>query len=431
MTKPSRVASALLQNPIAIVASALLLRLVWAWLVPVVPVSDSVMYEAFARSIAQGHGYAYPDGQLTSYWAVGASAAYAVLYATFDQPRLWVAVAQALLGAFIVGLTWRLARTRLDARGAALSAWIVALWPTLIAFTTILASELLFIALMLLALNVWISRHWPLVLRAVLWGAFIAGATYVRPTAWPLLLVFPTLQCLLDGRRREALAMAVVSVTTAAALFAPWVHRNFSLYGQFVLVATNGGPNLWMGNNPLSNGGYMPLPERTFATEAARDRELGRDAMAYIREHPGDYVRLSLRRAVMTYDRESIGVVWNETGLRDRFGARVIQPLKLLASAYWWVVLAGGVAGAACALWRARPLPWPELAALMYFAVVPILTVGQDRYHLPIDPLLALFAAWGATLLVWRVPDRRATPRWLAVRSWQRPGSGRSTERGG
>jgi hypothetical protein len=98
---------------------------------------------------------------------------------------------------------------------------------------------------------------------------------------------------------------------------------------------------------------------------------------------------------VATYDRESIGVVWNQTGLERRFGSRVLMPLKALSSLFWWSMLLLGVVGVVRTLrqGRARAL-WPLLAALAFFAVVPILTVAQDRYHVPIDPLLAIFAAF-------------------------------------
>ena len=31
--------------------------------------------------------------------------------------------------------------------------------------------------------------------------------------------------------------------------------------GEFVLIATNGGPNLWMGNHPGADGTYTALPD--------------------------------------------------------------------------------------------------------------------------------------------------------------------------
>ena len=382
-------------KPVLIMSAALLARLAWAALVPVAPVSDGVVYDAFARSLVAGRGYAFPDGTLTEYWPVGTSAAYALLYALFGI-RAWVIpVFQALLGAAIVGLTWRLARHAFGRGTATLAAWLTAAWPVLIEFTTILASELLFLFLLLTALNIWISRRPGFAPRMILWGASIAAAAYVRPTALPLLLLFPVLQWLVDRDRRALIGACVLAGVTAALLFAPWSYRSLVQFDRFVLVAANGGVNLWMGNNPASDGGYTELPATQFPTEADRDQYYGRTALRFIYTHPVAYLRLAVRRTRITYDRESIGVVWNERGLRAVCGPATAQNLKWLSSAYWWLLLALGSIGVVLAL-RQRPLAqfWPLLVALGYFAVFPVLTVAMDRYHLPVDPLLAIFAAY-------------------------------------
>lgn len=375
---------------------ALLLRLVWAALVPIEPVSDSVLYDGFAKSIAFGKGYAFPGGDLTVYWPVGAPAVYAAIYKVFGTGGWAAAVFQALLGAVIVALTWRLAHRYAGERAAGLAGWLVALWPLLIEFTTILASELIFVALVLAALNVWASARLRPLVRAFWWGALIAAATYVRPTAWPMLVIFPVCGWLVDRQWRSAGLSLGVSILTAALLFAPWVYRNYQLFDRFVLVAANGGPNLWMGNNPDANGGYMPLPDRSFVNEVERDRFYGAEAVAFIKSHPIQYLKLALRRAVMTYDRETIGVVWNETGISRQFGSGAMQPLKLLSTVYWLPMLLLGAWGV-WRSWRGRHIRqvWPVLAALVFFAAVPVLTVAQDRYHVPIDPLLAIFVGWG------------------------------------
>ncbi|MBC8057609.1 MAG: glycosyltransferase family 39 protein, partial [Rhizobiales bacterium] len=138
-----------------IVGVALLLRLVWAVLVPVEPLSDSYLYDGFAKNIAFGKGYAFPGGDLTVYWPVGASAVFAAIYKVFGTGDLPSALFLALLGAATVWMTWRLARRYSGPVAAGVAAWFVALWPVLIEFTTILASELMFVALVLAALNVW------------------------------------------------------------------------------------------------------------------------------------------------------------------------------------------------------------------------------------------------------------------------------------
>jgi 4-amino-4-deoxy-L-arabinose transferase-like glycosyltransferase len=382
-------------RPLVIMSVALLARLAWALLVPVDPVSDGVVYDAFARSIVSGHGYAFPDGTLTEYWPVGTSAVYGLLYTLFGI-RLWVvALFQALIGALVVGLTWRLANDAFGRTVAATAAWLTAVWPVLIEFTTVLASELLFITLLLTALNVWISRGLRFPVRLALWGACIAAAAYVRPTALPLLLLFPLLQWLFDRDGRVLLTGGLVAGLIAALLLAPWSYRSLVRFDRFALVAANGGVNLWMGNNPDSSGGYMQLPARLFPNEVDRDHYYGNEALRFIRSHPLAYLRLCVRRTVTTFDRETIGVVWNEHSLSAGAGTAAVRGLKQLSSAYWWLLLALGALGVAGAL-RDRPLKrfWPQLATLAYFTAFPILTVAMDRYHLPVDPILAIFAAY-------------------------------------
>jgi hypothetical protein len=387
---------------------ALAVRLLWAACVPVDPVSDGVLYDAFARSMVEGHGYAFADGTLTEYWPVGTSAVYALLYYAFGI-HLWVvSVFQAILGALIVGLTWRIARQALGPAVAALAAWLTAIWPLLIEFTTIPASELLFIALVLASLNIWISRRLPFVVRLMSWGACIAAATYVRPTTWPLLVIFPAVQWIFDRNWRAFFAGSSLAILTACLLFAPWSYRSVVLFDRFALVSANGGVNLWMGNNPESTGGYMDLPDKRFVNEVDRDHYYGREAVNFILTQPLKYTKLCIKRAMTTYSRETIGVVWNEKGLTTKFGSTPLVALKRISTAYWWSMLLLGATGIVLILRRrlARQ-QWPLLASFGYLSVFPVLTVAMDRYHVPIDPMLAIFAAYGL-LSIRELVSRRA-----------------------
>jgi dolichyl-phosphate-mannose-protein mannosyltransferase len=378
-----------------IIGVALLLRLAWAACVPADPVSDGILYDAFARSIVAGHGYAFADGTMTEYWPVGTSAAYALLYLIFGVRSWVVPVFQAFLGSYIVYLTWRLAHRTLNARVAAVAAWLTALWPLLIEFTTTYASELLFIALVLTSLNIWLSRRIRFNVRMILWGASIAAATYVRPTALPILVILPAIQWTIDENWRTLGKGLSIAGLTAALLFAPWSLRSLELFDRVVLVSANGGVNLWMGNNPASTGGYMALPARQFPNEVDRDKYYGGEAVKFILAHPLEYGRLSIRRAVTTYSRETIGVVWNQKALGSEYSDTTLNIIKEISSAYWWIVFIAGLAGIALALRRRLFVQcWPLLAALAYLAAFPVLTVAIDRYHVPIDPLLAIFAAY-------------------------------------
>jgi hypothetical protein len=215
-----------------------------------------------------------------------------------------------------------------------------------------------------------------------------------------MLILFPTIQWVADRNWRAFIIGSVLAALSASLLFAPWAYRSVALFDRFVLVSANGGVNLWMGNNPESTGGYMALPDKRFLNEVDRDHYYGHEALNFIQLHPVEYAKLSLNRAMMTYSRETIGIVWNEKGLSSKFSSESLLTLKRISSAYWWVLIIVGFAGIVFVIRRQLAWPlWPVLAAFTYLAAFPILTVGMDRYHVPVDPMVAIFAACA---LAWR-----------------------------
>lgn len=373
---------------------AFLLRCLWAFLVPVETMSDSFLYDAFAQSITNGKGYAFPSGNLTVYWPVGTSAIYAVIYTLFGISTTPIVIFNVVIGVSIAWLTYALAERYFDKNIAILAALFVAIWPALIQFTTILASELIFIFLILLALYIWGNKKIPSVIRAVFWGAVICGATFVRPTALLFVLILPILDWIGKSTVRESLTALCAAAITASLLFTPWVYRNYQHFGQFVLVSANGGANLWMGNHEGSTGGYTALPELEFKDEVDRDKYFKKEAIEFITQHPVEYIKLAFKRAILTYKSETIGVVWN-SALDKMLSNTGLFVTKLVSTLYWWLMFGLAIIGVFIIL-RKREMSLFNvlLVTLGYFFIFPILTVAQDRYHMPINPFLAMFAAY-------------------------------------
>jgi hypothetical protein len=156
-----------------------------------------------------------------------------------------------------------------------------------------------------------------------------------------------------------------------------------------------------MGNHEAAGGGYTDLPPEALAiqNEADRDEYLGQAAKRFIRAHPLRFLQLVVRRLIITHGGESIGVVWNETGVTERFGARAMIPLKLANGAYWGLALLAAIGGIVV-LVRSMGLRAVVLApvALLwaYFAAIHAIVVAQDRYHFPSIPFIAALAAVAA-----------------------------------
>ena len=376
---------------------ALALRVAWAVAVPVEPVSDSVAYDAFARRLAKGLGYCWGTGEPTAYWPVGTSCLYSLVYRTFGDSYPPLVVLNVGLGIAVVGLSMILAHRWFGSRPTRIAGLVLCCWPLLIEYTTILGSELPFMVAMLVAWVVWTDSRPGLAGRGVIAGLALAAASYFRPTALLLPIVLAIPEVVLRHRLRSQLIQIILVGLVMAACLAPWVVRNSRVFGEFVLISTNGGVNTWLGNRPGTSGLFdEALPKLPGMTEAERDRYLAAEASAFIRRHPVQFAFRSLVKLVRLHERESIGVVWNRKGLESRFPPRVILAVKLISNLYWWAILTLGLVGVAL---RARSSGFlstalhPALIVWAYFAAVHAITLIQDRHHMPSIPSIAMFAA--------------------------------------
>lgn len=388
-----------------IVTIALVLRIVWALAVPVEPVSDSTAYETFAQHVAAGVGYGWEPNEPSAFWPPGTSMVYAIFYWIDIAPRLLIALFQAVLGAATVGGVFVLGRQWFNRLTGVSAAALLALWPSQIQFTTVLASETMFAAALVWTLVLWFSHGINLWLRATIVGIGIAALCYIRPTA----LLFPAIFAVFFMLQRRELWRPIASAAVMAAVMvvciAPWTIRNVRAFDEFVFISSNGGTNLWMGNNPDSDGGYTPLPEDRLEgmNDAERNRFLRHEARQYILNEPGAFISRTLSKLIRLHDRETIGVVWNEPGLTGRFGAAVLTPLKLLSTGYWYLMLVGGLGGLVMLLRRVgflRALFHPATLMWGYFAAVHAIIVIQDRYHFPSIPFIALLAGYAIAAIV-------------------------------
>jgi len=194
---------------------------------------------------------------------------------------------------------------------------------------------------------------------------------------------------------------AAAAMVVLLAVLSPWTIRNYREFGRVVLVSTNGGANMWMGNNPDTTGHYqLPPPMRPDQNEAQWDKDLGEQAKAYIKKEPVAFVKRTVIKAVRLHDRETIGVAWNLEGLKRVSSFFDTGPgatlLKAVSSGYWYLMLVLGGIGAVIVSRREGVwslLTHPTAVFFAYFTAVHAIMVIQDRYHYPITPMVGALAS--------------------------------------
>jgi 4-amino-4-deoxy-L-arabinose transferase-like glycosyltransferase len=218
---------------------------------------DGVEFNKLGLTLARSHMYALGAASPpTSFRAPGFPIFLAAIYSIFGESYPVQYTALCLIGALTCGLTYATGRelgTETFARAAALLAVI---YVPHIYEATVFASENLFSLCLIAGLLAFLRalrtegvRAWTGLLVA---GLFFGWGILTRPF---LLVAMPFLAVVLlwHGRKSPSAALARGAVLAMGCLLvvAPWVLRNYRLFGRPVLVATNGGSTFYGGNNDL------------------------------------------------------------------------------------------------------------------------------------------------------------------------------------
>jgi 4-amino-4-deoxy-L-arabinose transferase-like glycosyltransferase len=398
-----------------LVAGCILLRLAWVFSLSNEQVSDSVQYGRLAKSLARGDGYTL-DGRPNTFWPVGYPFFLSLAYRCFPDGDLAGKLANVALSAAVVVLTYLIGTRLFGELVGRAAAVIVALLPSLIIECSLLRAETLFLALFLLSL--WLllrtcAKPRFNLLESAGIGVTLGLASLVRPLVLPFPVVALVVLWLSGSSLRKVVLTMLTLIAAQVAVIVPWGMRNEHLLGEFVPVSTNGGYNLWIGNNPFATGTYLLKVEgkdvHSFAmreellagkdwNDAQADRFFRNEAVAYIRQHPERFVINGVKKLWHLYLLDCDAVNWaldgNVGSVWSGPGARL--GLKLFAEACYVLMMALAILGIlTCG--RADDAQrrgwWIALLAIAFFTAIHIVTAADDRYHAPMIPLFACFAA--------------------------------------
>lgn len=386
------------------------------------PLIDADYYDFLGERLARGEGF--PEGP---FWQPPLySLVLGALYWLGGHGLWWPRLLQAVLGALTAvlasGVAQRVSRRR---EVALLAGVLVALHGPLVFYDGELLSTSL--GTFLAAAALWLAlREAPTRWTALLCGACIGlGALAV---AQLLLLVLPLAWALGKGRpARAALCVAACSVLVLSA-----TAFNHSRSGEWLLISSNGGVNLWLGNNADVDGAMairpgaaweelMDEPARHgFHTPASQDAYFTRKAVAWCGAQPLVCVRNLLWKARLLLvarelpRNEDLYVVRSQSPVLWALTASpggVALPYALL-----WPLAAAGAVGLG-RLGRAKVRVREVLTvagAALVLAAPSVLFFVSGRYRAPLAPVLCVLAALGLQVL-WTRAASRAVPVGVAV----------------
>lgn len=409
-----------------IFATSLLLRLIFFYINesrnPLFyhPILDAGFHHDWAIEILSGNFWGdeiffraplYPYVLAGLYKISGSSIAFAILV-------------QHLMGAVTCVLVYRLAREFFAASVAIVAGILCALYWPLIYFEGDLLIAALNVCLDVLALLVLAAAMRTARGSLFVWAGFVIGLSAIaRPSILAFVPCIPIVFVLASKARGVAVPWRRQTVWVALGLvvaISPVVIRNYIVGHDMVPIASQGGVNFYIGNNPSSNGSRAWVPglradlQGSFqgAIELA-EKEVGRSlkpsevsnyyfkkGLDFILSSPGDAAKLTLKKLYLFWagversNDKYIQFFWRHFGLGvlPLPGFWLVGPLGLL----------GGVL-----LWKRRN----EMALLYLFAISYMVGVVvffvNARFRLPVAPVLMVFAAYALCYLYSALRERR------------------------
>lgn len=389
------------------------------WLSDTVPHSDAAYYHLAARKIVEDWRFPFDRSQVEHYGRLGwwpplYPFFLASIYAVFGVAHRAAVIAQVFLGTCVCGLVFGLGKRAADDRTGRLAALLVAVDPTYIFLTNILASENLYV--FWLALGLWFvgrdpSRRTQVAAGLVLgWGALTRAIGLGVP--WIVAL----------GQRRKVAAW-LVGASLAAVL--PWTLRNAIVAGSPALVCFGGGLNFYYGHN-AQGPGYRDLSQTPMAhltTQSGIDRMGYRLGFEHLAKAPVGFLSRGARKVASLFGSAAYAPHANSAILlpdgwqtdpekgRQAAALRAKQRAKnrhldgvftWLANAHFILLCAGTLAAALA--WRRMP-PFLRLCTFLvvYWIGSHVVFWAQPRFRYPMEIPMALLTAWIVTT---RLPRR-------------------------
>ena len=365
-----------------------------------------------ARALALGLGYSSPlkfdtgpTAWITPVYPFLLAGVFKVFGVYSWESFLVISAFDCAFSALTAWVIWEIGRRAFGPACGVTAGWIWALLPSAIFYSVVwvwdTSLSALMMALIVLA-TIWLAET----KRTAAWGGYGAlwgvGALVNASlfSTLPVLLGWAAWQ--LRARAVRWLKPAMVALLVFVVVISPWFVRNYVAFHRLILFRSNFGLELWLGNNPLNPGVWSwwlhPNDDEVEGRLYARLGEIRymdlkqREALDWIRAHPGTFVEQSFRRFVNNWtglDEPAVDLLSRRWSVDAAVSQEVLFPLI-------------GLFGALLAYRRRSVYAFPFAASIFVFPLVYYVTHTSLRYRHPIDPLLCVLAGYsGVEAYAW------------------------------
>lgn len=396
---------------LGILGLALGLRVLATWFFAHELLRSADAGDIFAVNFLSGKGFGLREGIPSSYRPPLQGFFLIGVYFLFGRSNWSVGLSHAVVSSLVPLLTYLIAR-RVSCRATAVvAAFLTAIYPYFV-YHDIHGSKAPLTTVMLLSMMYFLlkakdePRLWN-----VAWGGVFAALTAMNNPVHVIFIPAAVLWMIDCSKSiQQRMKVSCLFLLVFAGVLSPWVIRNYLVHGEFVLLTTDGGKAFWKAHNPNTLGilyakewvdevpsapdAPSPGPmdgQRMTLTEPRLERWYYRKGLEYVMSHPYDALKITLLNLTNFWSWKLNPRTWSRTYGNES----VFVGLKnLLYTLSYGFILVFAIVGVTLDTDTRRS------ATLFFFVFVSwtigyTIYVGSTRYRVPLDPLLAVFAASG------------------------------------
>ena len=266
----------------------------------------------------------------------------------------------------------------------------------------------------------------PRFLNWLLCGMIMGLSAITRPTILvfiPFVWLWIFLLFIKEKKLKEVLTFCVMFVVGSALVISPVTLRNYLAEKDFVLIASQGGINFYIGNNENSDGmsaifykqdwqyqDFQKMAEKE-SERSLKPSEISdfyyKKGIAFMLNQPHKALKLLVKKSYLFWNKFEI------SNNQDIYFFRRYSSLIRILPLGFWLIGPLGLAGILLSFYDKRnrtTKKWkntilPVLLVLSYMLTVATFFVTA-RFRLPVIPFLIIFSAF-ALVLLWEKLSRR------------------------
>ena len=387
-----------------IIGAGIFLRVAWWAQIQPVPFSDCAVYLESAAHLVRFSEYRVPEmeGDLIAYRPPGTAFLLALIMKLTGNVPWAPLILNLLCFTGAVWLVWKTIRPKVPQRAALAAVGLLSVWPSDVMFASLPQSEspsLFGVALLMFLLT---RRHGRLTAWAVTTSLTTGMLCLLRNSNLILIPLWILVAMRSPEPWQQRIRTAVIIIVVTLLPILPWTYRNFRQLGVPVLIATNGGENLYSANSDVATGSWEESSVKQVRVylpdEVKMDRVATRMATEWIRSHPVGFVKLAVRKLRILMSSDDQGSYATLVRGIGYTGPWVL--VAQIAANAWWLVLWCLVFTAI--LYRSVWQRDPDTSAILALAAIPgllfLIFQSQPRYHMPMVPPLIMLAGYALSM---------------------------------